>query len=91
METNFPNGFQSYIETFFHISTIIANHLNENWNKPEVVTVIKIEQDGGGHFALCELAKDWTLEFEEKYKGEEWTDYDWYDTLEAFCETKNKL
>ena len=85
----FTNGFQNYLETFFHLTCLIQDNYNENWNNNSM-TAVKVAQGFGGHMALCELAKKWTEEFERIHEGETWEEYDWYDTLEAFFTSKNQ-
>jgi len=72
---------QSFLETFFQFST--------NWDNSDVKSEVKTVQSLHGHMALCELAKEWTTEFEDRYKDQDWEDLDWYDTLEEFFESKN--
>lgn len=86
----FPNGFQNYIETFFHLSGMIQDNYEKNWNNDNLMNPVKEAQGFGGHMALCELAKEWTAEFEKKYEDEEWIELDWYGSLEAFFDEKNK-
>lgn len=60
-------------------------------DRPEIVTVVKQEQDTGGHASLCDLIMEWTKLFEQQHANTEWgVELDWFDTIEAFFAAKNK-
>jgi len=90
MEQEFTNGFDSWLETFFQLSTMIQHDYDANWNNSDIITQVKLTQDAHGHFGLCDLAKEWTNEFEKQFEGEDWADATWFDEIEAFFELKNK-
>ena len=85
----FPNGFESWYETFYEIVSSIEYILNNstfNNNHP-----IDEYYANSGSGAMYELAKNWTDEFEAKYKGVAWgEDLEWLDTLNEFFVTKAK-
>lgn len=86
----FPNGYESFIDTFFQISCLIQNNYDENWNN-DTASVVKQWQSFGGHSYLCELAHSWALQFERKYNTDYWIENDFYDTLESFFAANNKI
>ena len=74
---------ENWLLVFFEVCSFIGiEHYNEKDN-------IVNEQDGAeGRF---NLAKEWTNEFQEKFKNENWgVEIDYYDTLDEFLENKLK-
>lgn len=84
---NAPNGEISYLETHFLIVEFIVAKRKDIDLLP--ASEIKTAYEDGGTKGLWPLAQQWTDEFEERYKGEDWEELDFYDTIEAFCEEKN--
>lgn len=85
-EKIFPNGFQSWMETFFEVVTFITLQLA---NDPDSGDTISERYENSGTGGMYELAEEWTDEFEEKNKEREW-DGEFFDELEVFCTEKNK-
>ena len=85
METKtFENGFDSWYETFFEITTYIQREMDKSSPNCHVEIIVEMHGTGG----LPRLAHVWTEEFEKMYAGREW-DGDYYDTIEDFCHNKN--
>jgi hypothetical protein len=86
MTKNFPNGFYNWLETYYDLlqmiflDTMDAN--SSNWNK-----VLADAYLNNGHYAFNELCSEWTDEFEEKYRDQEW-DGEYMDELEKFYKSK---
>lgn len=87
---NFHGNFDNWLDTFFQLSCLIQNNYDENWNN-DSVSQVKITQSTMGHSGLMELAKDWTIQFEEIHKAHNWEDLDFVETLEVFFNSKNTL
>lgn len=85
----FPNGFTSWYETHYEISSFISAMLSQD-EKGGEDTIIYQTQLNGGTPMIWELAASWAAEFEALHTGEVWYDKDFYDTVEAFCIAKNK-
>ena len=84
---NFPNGFDSWIETYYEFVEKIVDTLNESTEDDDnVVSECQAKEGRGG---LYELAKSWTTEFEEIHRGIEW-DGNFFDAIETFLNTKFK-
>lgn len=70
-----PNGFQSWMETFHHLTTgFVGSGCNE------------LVEDSMSH---PDLLKEWTDEFETMYNDYDWVDGDYIDKLDEFV-TKKK-
>jgi len=76
------NGFESWHETHYQMVCCIEDS-RDGYN----VVSDTLEHFGSG--GLMELAYEWTNEFEELHKGQEW-DGEWYDELDKFWEKKFK-
>ncbi len=92
----FVNGFESWTETYFLIVEFIVLERNKiiNTNKEKIdVSTNEIAQtlESQGTTGLWQLAVNWANEFEKSHENEDWEDRDFYETIEAFCETKNKI
>jgi len=80
----FPNGFQSWKETYFEV----VSHIVEANNKGDnVVTDIAASQ---GTTGLYDLAEDTTDLFEEAYSGSTWDEKDYFEEVENFCNKQFK-
>lgn len=87
MKTNkeFPNGFESWYETFFELSLLFAEELN----KDSLVGEIRNAYESHGRGAIYELAEQWADEFERVNEDKEW-EGDYYDAIEDFFKYKNE-
>lgn len=85
----YPNGFESWLDTFFFMTNEIITHHAENWNKSNT-SEVKEYQDRNGHAGLKHLAEAWATEFESNYKTADWEEFDFYETLESFFKEKNQ-
>ena len=81
----FPNGFESWYETFYEITHIIERHQDEGV-KSLVWEVLGSQGRGG----LYELAKKLTDKFELLHKDKEW-EGEYFDEIERFLETELKI
>lgn len=79
----FPNGFQSWQETHFEIVGAVTLFVEKEY-KPKITAALK----ASGQKGLMILCEELTDKFESQYKGEEWIDKDWYDTVDAFLATE---
>lgn len=78
-----------YLEAYFDIVQYITRELDNHYEMITVISKRKYEQGSGG---MYELAKEWTDEFTEKYKGVAWgEEIEYYDTIEEFLTQQNKL
>lgn len=82
----FPNGFESWYETYF----LVCEFIVQERAKESMTGKIKEMQVSDGTAGMFQLSKDWTTEFELLHKGEDWSELDFYDEVEKFCELKNK-
>lgn len=78
----FPNGFESWMETFFEVTSAIALELVKDEDTLSS-TVVKEWYESQGSCGMCSLAEQLTDKFEKKYKGRFW-DGDWFDTIDNF-------
>lgn len=79
----FPNGFKSWQETHFEVVSHITTTCDVEG------TISHKAQEEGGTGSLYELAEELTDLFENAHVGVEW-DGDFFDSLEAFLESKEK-
>jgi hypothetical protein len=79
----FPNGFESWHETHFEISS----HITLQYERDSVTSKVAelFDKYGTGH--VMELAAQLTDEFELLNKGREW-DGEFYEELESFLMQK---
>ena len=83
-EKKFPNGFTSWIETYFEIASAIAaerTHDMGPWSP--LLRGINETQGTGGFYELAEALTD---KFEVIHEGDTWEDADFFDTIENFIE-----
>lgn len=73
---NFPNGFQSWSETYHEIALRLA----------EKQDTIQDDIDANGFTTVYSMCRDLTNRFEEKYKGREWEMDNWLETLWRFVD-----
>lgn len=77
----FPNGFQSWMEVHHEVVAAIVSHRY-------VEDLKDAETDTLNDYALAER---WTDEFEEKYKGHDWSiEGNFWDVIEAYMDEKIK-
>ena len=84
---NLPNGFTSWIETYYEIVSAIQSQLD---NKDEVGRAWEVENTEGlgGRY---ELAKELTDKFENQYKGIGWGfDLEWFDVIYEWIDNELK-
>lgn len=74
----FPNGFTSWFETSIEIAEHLINAMSSD----------SITFEGRGDY--WETIENYSNEFEKLYKGEEWIDKEWFDTLDKFMDMKIK-
>lgn len=77
----FPNGLESYLETYYEVVSKIENDLNfgvENLSW-------KTDKDFGRK-GVYDLAQDLTLKFEQQYAPTWFEVYDFYETIDKFLE-----
>lgn len=80
----FPNGFQSWKETYFEV----VSHIVEANNKGDnVVTDVAASQ---GTTGLYDLAEKTTDLFEEAHFGSTWDEKDFFEEVENFCNKQFK-
>jgi hypothetical protein len=84
---NFVNGFTSWTETYFLIVEFIVLERDDENCDGEIKNTHESQGTGG----LWELAVEWANEFEKLHQGEEWEEKDYFEEIELFCQTKNKL
>jgi hypothetical protein len=78
-------GFTSWQNTHFEIVDLIVHHRDG-----EMTGEVKQSHASQGTAGLWDLAVQWTNEFEEKYKNENWEELDYYEEVEKFCKLKNE-
>lgn len=85
-DTCFPNGFESWMETHYEVVQAITNE----WMKDEPEGIVKEVQDEQGHGGLYLLAQTLTDEFENKFKGNDWSELNYFDEINNFLNEKLK-
>lgn len=87
VNSKFPNGFTSWMETHHEVVTAIAEALTAEELDEEIqnrATRINEEQGTGG---IYELGEELTDKFENLHKGREW-DGDFFDEITEFLRTE---
>ena len=74
----FPNGLESYLETYYEVVSNITGELSENC--PKLGNVY----ESHGRKGLYDLAQDLTLRFEQQYAPTWFEIYDFYETIDKF-------
>lgn len=77
----FPNGVESYLETYYEVVSKIENDLNFGVKNLSW----KTDKDFGRKW-LYDLAQDLTLRFEQQYAPTWFEIYDFYETIDKFLE-----
>lgn len=80
----FPNGFQSWLETYFEASAYIC----KTQKKKSTQAYIVFQRDGQP--GLYKLAKDFTDKFEIKHAGNTWESVLYMNALQQFLSLHNK-
>ena len=77
----FPNGIESYLETYYEVVgkieydlNVVAKNLTRKINESQ------------GKKGLYDLAQDLTLKFEQQYAPTWFEIYDFYETIDKFLE-----
>lgn len=84
----FVSGFDSWQETHFEVVQFICALEDGFASRGDKVDSVREEMGIGG---VYELARDWTDEFELKYKDSIWDgENEFFETLENFLTIKNK-
>jgi len=85
----FPNGFTSWIETFYEITSAIEReraHDMGPWS--DLIKRVQEEQGTGGFYELAEQLTDL---FEKQHEGTVWgVDAEFFDTIENWIEEEFK-
>lgn len=78
----FPNGFSSWIETFYEMTEAITCEMV----KDNPTGTANERHEAQGHGGLYELAEELTDKFELKYKDVEWgtVELEWWDAIDEF-------
>lgn len=80
---DFPNGFTSWIETYFEF----VNLINLN-SESKFVNSRRQTQGIGG---IYELAEELTDEYEKFFEDEDYAEIDFFDTITKYFETKMQI
>lgn len=78
-DNNWPNGFTSWIETYYEVVSRI-NYIQATNSVSSVIEEIQEHHGRGGLYGLAERLTD---EFEEIHRGRQW-DGEYIDTIEEF-------
>ncbi len=81
----FPNGVTSYLETHFEVSIFIGIELSKDTTEYSKITKVSENQGTGG---IYELVEDLTDEFEKIHKDNDWSEDEYFETIEEFLHTK---
>ena len=85
----FPNGFQSWMETFYEIVEYISLRIHDDLDNPCMPIFIKDRYEAQGTVGMYELAEKLTDEFEKLNEGRDW-DGEFFDEIMKFIYEKNK-
>lgn len=77
-----PKGKSEWAETHYNVVAFIENELSY----PDSTITKKMEEAGRGR--MWEMAEEWTDQFEQENKNEEWTDRDYFEELDKFFDKK---
>jgi len=88
----FEAELSDYLETYYLVVEFIETDL-DHWVKHVDVpySYIQKEYTQGGMGRKWEIAKEWTTEFQNLHKDNNWEDGNWFDTVEEFLIEKNKI
>ena len=82
----FPNGFESWMETFYEIVSFISQTAGEMTEDTQIAK----SYDDGGRCEMYRLALEWTDDFEKLNEGRVW-DGQFFEEVEGFCKIKNQI
>jgi hypothetical protein len=82
----FVRNFQSWVQTHHEVVAFITLSLNL-----AIDSEAKEMHESQGTVGLYQLAENWTNEFEKLHVDTDWDQTDYWETIEAFCEQKNKV
>ena len=84
---HFPNGFECWMETHYEMVQAITLKLCDEDMEEDSALYERLEEEGtAGMYALSEELTD---AFEKEYEGAVWgADFDYYETLENFLNTR---
>jgi hypothetical protein len=86
---DFPNGFESWYETFFDITQAITMYMNDESYDQDQKGLIEDRQREQGIGGMYELTRELTDEFELKSQGVVWgEEAEYFDTIEEFINEK---
>jgi hypothetical protein len=77
-DIEFPNGFLSWAETHHEVVAIVTRLME----KEEYPVFLENLEDQSGMGGIWEFCIEFSFWFENKYKGKEWGDIDWFDALD---------
>lgn len=77
---NFPNGFTSWMETFFEVTSYIEIERSKDVITSKVISEIQETEGTCGMYSLAEKLTD---KFEKENKGRFW-DGEYWDEIEKF-------
>lgn len=80
-EKHFPNGFESWRDTYYQVVAEIVIQQTSLYTSDRVIEC----QEAGGTFSLVELASELTDKFEALNEGREW-DGEYFDAVEDFLD-----
>jgi hypothetical protein len=86
MEKTFINGFQSWKETFYEVTSYITSFVMSNQGEDSEIGRVHYSQ---GTTGLYQLAEEWADEFEQTNKKTDWEGADFWETIEAWLNVKN--
>lgn len=76
----FPNGFTSWMETFFEVVNIMTGMIQK---EPMPVGISDL-YESQGHCVLYGIAEKLTDNFEVQTQGNNWEEDDWYEEIEKY-------
>ena len=80
LDNYFPNGFQSWQETHYEVVSNITLWLE----KADPQAPVQKYYNSVGIGGMYELVENITNSFEDTYKGDEWMELDFFETVEKF-------
>jgi hypothetical protein len=80
----FPNGLESYLETFFEMATQMLS-IAQCEHGDNLLTLLYERE---GRMGIQSLAKEFTDEFEHQFTTKDFEEFDYYETIEQFISSK---
>lgn len=89
-----PNGFNSWQQTFFEMSTFVIHSLKEieqgyKGKRYNVCVEIEDTLNNQGMIGIYTLVQMWTDEFEKTHIDWNWDQNDFWETIDKFIKSKN--